>query len=106
MKIDYGGVIWTKHALARLAARRIAQGDAWVAFTRADQSRYAATKGAWIYYKTMKGSRIEVVAKKNSKGQWLILSVWAKPVPRQDRSFKKSNWFLRLLRQIFFGDYR
>lgn len=105
---DYGGVIWTNHALARLQERGISQGDAWIAFTRADQSRYAATKGGWVYYKTVNGWKIEVVAKQNERKEWIILTVWAKPEywKNEYKAVKKQHWFIRLLRQIFFGDYR
>lgn len=67
MDRNYGGVIWTNHALDRLKRRGIKQGDAWATFNRPDQSRYASTKNAWIYYKTYGYERIEVVAKQNDK---------------------------------------
>lgn len=77
---NYGGVIWTKHALERLEQRGIKQGDAWSVWRSPDQSRFAASKGAWVYYKTWGNDRIEVVAKQNEKKQWIILSVWSKPI--------------------------
>jgi hypothetical protein len=80
MDRDFGGVIWTNHALDRLKKRGISQGDAWVTFNRPEQSRYATAKAAWVYYRTYGSQRIEVVAKKNEKGEWLILSVWNRPV--------------------------
>ncbi len=80
MKKDFGGVIWTNHALNRLRERGIKQGDAWATWRRPDQSRYAKNKGAWVYYKTYGNQKIEVVAKKNEKGKWIILSVWSKTV--------------------------
>ncbi|MCL4360466.1 DUF4258 domain-containing protein [Patescibacteria group bacterium] len=104
----YGGVIWTNHALERLGERGISQGDAWVAFTKPDQSRYAQNRGGWIYYKTIHGWKIEVVAKQNERKEWIVLSVWAKPVfwQKEYTTVKKRHWFTRLLRQIFLGDYR
>ena len=95
MDKNYGGVIWTNHALERLSQRGISQSDAWATWRRPDQSRWASAKGAWIYYKTYKtdrlgggstGEKIEVVAKNlpaqagNGGKQWLIISVWSKPV--------------------------
>ncbi len=79
MDRNFGGVVWTHHALNRLKDRGISQGDAWATFNHPDQSRYATIKAAWIYYRTYGRQRIEVVAKKNEKGQWLILSVWSRP---------------------------
>lgn len=80
MDKNFGGVIWTNHALQRLRERGIKQGDAWATFKRPDQSRYAASKGAWVYYKTYGNQKVEVVAKQNEKKEWIILSVWSKPV--------------------------
>lgn len=102
MKKDFGGVIWTNHALQRLQERGIAQGDAWATFNRADQSRKGSNKnGSWVYYKTYNvplrdfpdsvGQKIEVVAKKNDEGKWIIMSVWARPVYRSQISKTKSQ---------------
>ena len=76
----FGKVIWTNHALAKLKERGIKQGDAWATWRRPDQSEYAKTKGAWVYYRTYGNQKIEVVAKQNEKRQWVILSVWSKMV--------------------------
>ena len=75
MKNDYKGVIWTDHALQRLQERDISQSDAWVAFRRPDNSRYAKAKGAWVYDRVLNKKKIEVVAKKEDN-KWIIISVW------------------------------
>lgn len=80
MKRDFGGVVWTNHALQRLSERKISQSDAWATWRNPDQSRFATAKGAWIYYKTYGSQQIEVVAKQNDKKEWIILSVWSRPV--------------------------
>lgn len=90
MDRNYGGVIWTNHAIQRLQERNIKQGDAWAVWNRPDQSRYAANKGAWVYYKTWGNDRIEVVAKQNERKEWVILSVWSKKVFDND-SKPRSN---------------
>lgn len=97
---NFGGVIWTDHALKRLHQRSIPQDVAFLAFRKADQSRYAQSKGGWVYYKTIQGKLIEVVAKKNDKNEWIILTVWSKRVFRSD---KKMHWFLRAIRFLIFG---
>ena len=79
MDRKFGGVIWTNHALERLSQRGIKRGDAWATFNRPDKSRYAASQGAWVYYKTYGDEMIEVVAKQNEKREWIILSVWSRP---------------------------
>lgn len=98
MDSKYGGIIWTNHALQRLSERGISQGDAWATWNRPEQSRYSATKGAWIYYRTYGDQRIEVVAKQNEKKEWIILSVWSKQVFGYQKQ-KKSLW------KILFGGY-
>lgn len=80
MDKNYGGVVWTNHALQRLSERGIKQGDAWATWSRPEQSRYAASQGAWVYYRTWGNTRIEVVAKQDERKKWLILSVWSKPI--------------------------
>lgn len=85
MDNHFGGVIWTNHALERLRERRIGQGDAWATFNRPQESRYASSKGAWIYHRTYGKEKIEVVAKQNEKREWVILSVWSRPVFEKEK---------------------
>jgi hypothetical protein len=91
----YGGVIWTKHALERLTERQITQGDAWATWRRPDRSRYAATQGAWVYYKTWGKQTIEVVAKQNDRKEWVVLSVWSKPA--QERELVQASWIDKIM---------
>ena len=65
MDKNYGGVIWTNHALARMRERGIKQGDAWLTWKKPDNSRYYRSNGGWVYFKTYGNERVEVVAKKN-----------------------------------------
>jgi len=99
MERNFGGAIWTDHALKRLKERNISQGDAWATFRRPEQSKYAKVKGAWVYYKTYGNQKIEVVAKQNEKKEWIILSVWSRQVFKKT---KKPKSLLKLLwRRIF-----
>ncbi len=91
MNNRYKGLIWTKHALSRMHERGIKQGDAWVTWRRPDKSRHSKAKGSWIYYKTYGNQRIEVVAKKNEKKEWIILSVWSKTVFEKKASGPKGH---------------
>lgn len=102
MDRNYGGVIWTNHALVRLRERGIKQGDAWAVWNRPDQSRYAASQGAWVYYRTWGDERIEVVAKQNEKKEWIILSVWSKKIlsDTYNKTNNSSNWIVILLTRI------
>jgi hypothetical protein len=104
MDKEFGGVIWTNHALQRLKDRGVKQGDAWVTWRRPEQSRYAKDKGAWIYYRTFGNQKVEVVAKQNPStgsgqaGEWIILSVWSRYVVEK----KRNGSFLNLMfKKIF-----
>lgn len=104
MDRNFGGVIWTNHALQRLTERGISQGDAWATFQRPEQSRYAAVQGGWVYYRTYGDQRIEVVAKQNERKEWIILSVWSKPlyqsfIPHQKA--RKTDFLDKILNFLF-----
>lgn len=96
---NYGGVIWTDHALQRLAERNISQEDAWMTFQHPQQSRPATNPGSWVYYKTYGAQKIEVVAKQNEKKEWIILSVWSRQV--FPGSVKVKSFWQILKDQIF-----
>lgn len=96
---NFGGIIWTNHAIQRLVEREINQSDAFATWKNPDQERYAKSQGAWVYYRTYGSQKIEVVAKQNEKKEWVVLSVWARPVYE---SFKKPESFLSFLfKKIF-----
>ena len=98
MDKNYGGVIWTNHALSRMSQRGISQGDAWATWRNPQQERKAKIPGAWVYYRTYGSQMLEVVAKKNERGEWLILSVWSRP----DYGGDKTESFLSFIfKKIF-----
>lgn len=111
MDKNYAGLIWTNHALTRMRERCIKQSDAWAVWNRPEQSRYASSKGAWIYYRTYGKERIEVVAKKNGDGKWVILSVWSKQIFDKNNKENrneitnrvKESFLIRALRKLFFN---
>lgn len=101
MDRNFGGVIWTNHALTRLKERGIKQGDAWATFNRPEQSRHGAAQGGWVYYRTYGNERIEVVAKKNERGEWIILSVWSRPVYDKYGSQKVESLSSLIAKRLF-----
>jgi hypothetical protein len=101
MDSNFGGIIWTNHALTRLSQRGIKQGDAWATWRNPDQSRYAAAKGAWIYYKTISDTKLEVVAKQNKNKEWIVLSVWSKPAAGRFRDEKPEPLLDLIIKRIF-----
>ena len=92
MDRKFGGVIWTNHALARLKERNISQSDAWSTWRNPDQSRPATAKNSWVYYKTFGSEKIEVVASKNKIGEWVILTVWSRPVWEKTSRQQSGIW--------------
>jgi len=104
---NYKGVIWTDHALERLRQRGITQGDAWATLNRPEQSRIGSNKsGSSVYYRTYGDQRIEVVAKQNDQKEWIVLSVWSRPVYQKGayskhKSSKKTNPFVWFVKWIF-----
>lgn len=104
MDRNFGGVIWTNHAIDRLRERGIKQGDAWATWRNPDQSRYAATQGAWVYYKTYGNQKIEVVAKQNERKEWVVLSVWSKTVFEKDLpNIESQSRIIRWIKRVLFG---
>ena len=91
MDNHFGGVIWTNHAIDRLKEREIKQGDAWATFNRPERSRKGKS-GNFVYYRNYNGTQIEVVAKKNEQGEWLILSVWSRLInPSNSKYYSFKN---------------
>ncbi len=102
MGMVWKGVVWTDHALQRLKERGVSMDTAFATWNNPDSKRYATAQGAWVYYKTWEKEKIEVVAKQNEKGEWVILSVWSRPVWEEDSPRdKKTTWWLKLLRSLF-----
>lgn len=98
MDKNFGGIIWTNHALDRLRERGIKQGDAWATFNRPQESR-KGNSGNWVYYRNWDGTQIEVVAKKNEKGEWLIISVWSRAVYKNEKG--KTSFWKYIFNKIF-----
>lgn len=91
MDRNYGGVIWTNHAIERLQQRGVKQGDAFAVFNRPQSSKFDPKRGAWVYRRVWEDQEIEVVAKKNDRGKWLILSAWSNTRNYSSRNVKKEN---------------
>jgi hypothetical protein len=81
--------------------RGIKQGDAWATFNKPDTSRYAKSKNAHVYYRTWGSEKIEVVAKKTDKGDWLVLSVWSRPIYGSQKKGEEKKSLFGLLKKLF-----
>lgn len=98
MKTNYMGVIFTKHAINRLYNRNITQSKAWETFTNFDGKKPGKIPGSTKFYKNYGEQKIEVVAKKNKEGQWVILSCWAR---YKEKPQIKETFLEKLIGKIF-----
>jgi hypothetical protein len=98
MDRNFGGIIWTNHAMDRMRERGIKQGDAWATWRSPEQSRKGKDRGVWVYYRTYGSERIEVVAKQNERNEWVILSVWSRKVFANNKA--PSFWDL-IFKKVF-----
>lgn len=78
MKTYFMGVVFTNHAINRLYNRGITQSDAWYTLKHPDSYLPGKTAGSRKFYKDYGKQRIEVIAKQNEKGEWVVLSCWSK----------------------------
>lgn len=106
MHRDYGGLIWTNHAMARLGQRGLSQEKALKAFRLPEQTRQGKTPGSFEYVKNFDGHRVTLIAKQTERKEWLILSVWIDPPfpgsiddKRQhlEWEIKKAPWWKKIL---------
>jgi hypothetical protein len=94
---QYKELIFTNHALDRLAQRRVDQSEAWATWRRPDKRYYAATKQAWVFQRSWRHRQIELVAKQNERKEWVVLSVWSNYVHHKP----KQSWLMKLLRRLW-----
>lgn len=76
---NYGGLIWTHHALQRLSERGITQEIAWDAVKHPDEITKGKRHGTWEYKKKVHAFLVTVVAAENDTKELVILSVVALP---------------------------
>lgn len=97
-------LIFTNHAINRLYNRGISQEKAYDVFANPDGQLAGKIPGSVKFYKGYGEQRIEVVAKKNDKNEWVVLSCWAKDKNR--KSYQCKEPFLqkiigKLVKKIF-----
>jgi hypothetical protein len=90
----YGGVIWTNHALDRLTQRNLDQNTAFEAFSNADRAIPGKKAHTTEFQKKFDTYFITVIATKNEKNEWVILSCWVDPPLPGSIDIKKRNNYL------------
>lgn len=99
----YGGAIWTHHALDRLGERGLSQGLAWQALKFPDNTLQGKNPSTIEFQKKVQGSTVTLIAKKNEKKEWIILSCWIDPPLPGTEDFKKKQDYLRSKNAGFWG---
>ncbi len=84
----YGGVIWTNHALEQVKKRGLTKDLAIATFNHPDES-VSGREGSTEYKKRFGKSIVSVIAKKNERGEWIILSTWVNPPIEGTLDYKK-----------------
>jgi len=107
------GLIFTNHAINRLYNRGISQERAYGVFSCPDGKITGKIPGSVKFYKNFGEQRIEVVAKKNDKGEWVVFSCWSKfkekaPYLKNKLAYQSKEPLLQkliggLVRKIFKG---
>ncbi len=89
---NFGGAIWTNHALERLDQRGMTQKMAYEAFQFPEKSLTGKQPGTVEYQRKFGNSLVTVIAKQNEKKEWLILSVWIDPPLAGSIDLAKKDW--------------
>lgn len=102
---NYGGAIWTNHALERLSKRGLSQDLAWQAFQYPDTSLPGKKAETTEYRKKLGNSLVTIVTKRNEKGEWIILSCWADPPFSGSIDIKEKQRYKKYQKASFLGKF-
>ena len=75
---EYGGVIWTDHALERINKRRVSQNDVVAVLRHPDRTFPGKKKDTVKFIRDIEDRRYHVVASLNEYKKWVVVSVWVK----------------------------
>jgi hypothetical protein len=90
---DYGGVIWTNHVLERIDQRGLTKDIVLQTYRHPDHSVPGKQPGTIEYTRRFQSSVVTVIAKKNDRAEWLLLSAWIDPpLPGTADAKKKQEW--------------
>lgn len=90
---NYGGIVWTNHALERLHQRKLPQEIAFLAYQSPDQ-RIPGKKAGMIELQKQYGqSLITLIVNQNERHEWIVVSAWIDPpLPGTMDYKKKQDW--------------
>jgi hypothetical protein len=92
----FRGIIWTNHALERLSQRNMTQNMAFEAFSNADRVIPGKKAHTTEFQKRIDHYFATVIATKNEKDEWVVLSCWVDPPMPGSIDIKKRNDYLAL----------
>lgn len=101
-KNEFQGLIFTNHALERMAERGIKQKDIWETYTYPDfqdEKKNSATERR----KKVGEHTISVIFKRNAKNEVIIVSCWIEPPVPGSRDAKEKDWWEKYKRAGFWG---
>lgn len=105
----YKGAIWTHHALERQGSRGLSGDIAAETFNHPDHSKLGKNEGTWEFVKKFGPSTVTVIAKKNEKNEWIVISNWIDPpLPgtedekkqKEYRNYQKKSGFGKIIQTI------
>lgn len=102
---QYGGVIWTNHALERLHQRKLPQHIAFLAFSNPDTRTTGKQHGTIELQKAYKNSTITLIVKQNERKEWLVLSAWIDPPIYGTIDYKKKQSWKKYKKAGFWGKF-
>jgi hypothetical protein len=100
---NYGGAIWTNHALERMEQRYLPQDMAWQAFQHPDTSFAGKQPGTTESIKQFGSSKVTIISKQNEQREWIILSCWIDPPLPGTKDYKKKQAYKSFQKAGFWG---
>ena len=99
MKKEYRGVIFTDHALNRLHNRNVSQQKAYQTLKSPQKRQSGKTLGSYKFSRDFGDYLLQLIAKKNDKNQWIVLTCWVRDKSPRKQTKKKSflSWLLKKL---------
>lgn len=94
MDNNYKNLIFTNHALNRIYEREIKKETAYEAFKNFDKKNNKKD-GKTEFIKKIDKHIITLVAKKNEKNEWIVLSAWMDPPLAGTRDAKRKEEYKR-----------
>lgn len=98
----YGGMIWTNHAMDRMAQRYLKQDYAWQAIRYPDGQRDVGD--GKIEYRKRFGERlVTAIVTKNEKKEWIVVSTWVDPPFPGTEDHRKKQQYHAYKKASFWG---